>query len=231
MNTFSKPFSRVQTCVLAFMFFILLLPILLIPFGPYLFLYCSVFFFLLPVLESFLLTPLYSRIGRFTYLSPLLIYTESNRELHLHVGSIYDYLINIKRHEYGHKAQLKVLKGILDGLNELCNRTQDGELEPERAIFATSYFFNAKRAQKLGFKEVEANDLEVFNLYLSYFSLAIRLSMIKGKAEYPKLSEIKKIRTTTGELLNNKGAIERMLSHVEIRLNRLNDANLLCQKS
>ncbi|RXF02065.1 hypothetical protein D9981_07835 [Pseudoalteromonas phenolica O-BC30] len=70
-----------------------------------------------------------------------MIYTESNRELHLHVGSIYDYLINIERHEYGHKAQLKVLKGILDGLNELCNRTQDGELEPERAIIATSYFF------------------------------------------------------------------------------------------
>ncbi|MEQ3514346.1 hypothetical protein ABMY35_13560 [Pseudoalteromonas sp. BZB3] len=226
MNTFSKPFSRVQTCVLAFMFFILLLPILLIPFGPYLFLYCSIFFFLLPVLESFLLTPLYSRIGRFTYLSPLLIYIESNRELHLHIGSIYDYLINIERHEYGHKAHLKVLKGILDGLNELCARTKQGELEQERAIFATSYFFNAKSAKKLGFKEDEANDLEVFNLYLSYFSLAIRLSIIKGKLEYPKLSEIKKIRTTAGELLKHKDAIERMLSHVETRLNRLNDVKL-----
>lgn len=231
MNAVSRPFSKMQTGALFFVFLITFVPFLLIPLGPYSLLYAVFLVFMSPILESVLLTPLYSCIGRFKYLSPLLIYTESNSELHLHVGSIYDYLINIERHEYGHKAQLKVLKGILDGLNELCKRTEQGELEPERAIFATSYFFNAKSAKKLGFKEDEANDLEVFNLYLSYFSLAIRLSMIKGKSEYPKLSEIKKIRTTAGELLKHKDAIERMLSHVETRLNRLNDEKLLCQKS
>lgn len=74
--------------------FLLGLPFLCLPKGVYWLFAAILLLPLIPVLESFLLTPAYALAGRFTYYSPLLFATKSPHGLDLHVGTLYDYIYN-----------------------------------------------------------------------------------------------------------------------------------------
>lgn len=204
--------------------FLLGLPFLCLPKGVYWLFAAILLLPLIPVLESFLLTPAYALAGRFTYYSPLLLATKSAQGLDLHVGTLYDYIIQLRWSERGFPAERHAMRLILQGLLSICDAVAEGRLSAQNEITATSYFFSDRSVEKLGFT-VKKGSFEVkLNLWLVYLSLVLRLSLIKGRWCLPDLKRIRCIHTTAGELLQQRPQIAKMLAHLQMKSNVASDA-------
>lgn len=200
--------------------FLLGLPFLCLPKGVYWLCAAILLLPLIPVLESFLLTPAYALVGRFTYYSPLLLATKSAQGLDLHVGTLYDYITQLRWSERGVQSQRHAMLLILQGLLSICDEVAEGRLSAQNEITATSYFFSNRSVEKLGFT-LKSGSFEVkLNLALVYLSLVLRLSFIKGRWCLPDLKRIRCIHTTAGELLQQRSRIAKMFEHLQ-RKNRV----------
>lgn len=131
--------------------FLLALPFLCLPTGVYWLFAAILLLPLIPVLESFLLTPVYTLAGRFTYYSPLLFATKSAQGFDLHVGTLYDYITQLQWRERGFQSQRHAMLLILQGLLRICDEVANGRLSAQNKITATSYFFSHHSVEKLGF--------------------------------------------------------------------------------
>jgi len=197
-------------------FFILLgLPFLCLPKGIYWLFAAILLLPLIPVLESFLLTPVYAVTGRFTYYSPLLLATKSAQGFDLHVGTLYDYITQLRWSERGVKSQRRAMQFILQGLLRICDEVAEGRLSAQNKITATSYFFSNRSVEKLGFTLNSGSFEMKLNLALVYLSLVLRLSFIKGRWCLPDLKRIRCIHITAGELMQQRSRIAKMLDHLQ----------------
>jgi hypothetical protein len=195
--------------------FLLCLPFLLLPKGIYWLFAAILLLPLIPVLEGLLLTPAYARAGRFTYYSPLLLATKSAQGLDLHVGTLYDYIIQLNWSERGVQSQRQAMLLILQGLLSICDSVAEGKLSAQKEITATSYFFSHRSVEKLGFTLSSGSFEEKLNLAMVYLSLVLRLSFIRGRWSLPDLKRIRRIHTTAGALLQQRAGIAKMCAHLQ----------------
>lgn len=203
--------------LLGALYLLLIIPPIVSLAGRSIFWFSLMFLISLPfvaILESLLLTPLYSLAGRFRYHSPMLLSTRSGEELHLHVGTNFDYVTQLRWTDRGVHAQRTVLGHLLRGLIRICDEVEAGHLAPATAISATSYFFSDRSAQRLGFRTEPAAGLQLQNLLVSFLSIALRLSFTHGRLRWPDLRQARRIGTTAAELLARRPEIERMLAVV-----------------
>jgi len=203
--------------------FLLWLPFLCLPKGLYWLLAAILLLPLIPVLESFLLTPAYALAGRFNYYSPLLLATKSPQGLDLHVGTLYDYVTQLRWSERGVQSQRQAMLLILQGLLGICDAVDKGRLSAHTEITATSYFFSDRSAKKLGFTLNSGSFEMKLNLVLVYLSLVLRISFIKGRWFLPDLKRIKSIHTTAGELLQQRSLISQMLTNLQYKNSAASD--------
>lgn len=204
--------------------FLLGLPFLCLPKGVYWLFAAILLLPLIPVLESFLLTPAYALAGRFTYYSPLLFATKSPHGLDLHVGTLYDYITQMRWSERGVRTERHAMRIILQGLLSICDAVAEGKLSAQNEITATSYFFSNRSVEKLGFT-LSSGSFEVkLNLAMVYLSLFLRLSFIKGRWSLPDLKRIRRIHTTAGELLQQRSQIAKMFAQLQRKNSVASDA-------
>lgn len=194
------------TCVV-----VILLPFLLLPKGLSWLLAALLLLPIIPVLESLFLTPLYRLNGRFVYYSRTMFITKSDKGLQLHAGTLYDYVRLIHWHESGAKAQRKLTDQLLQGLLSMCDDIARGNIASDTLISATSYFFNDRSATTLGFSAADVSVIERLNLKVAVLSLAVRLSISKGRLSWPELSKIRHIQIKAGDLLAHRATIMRLL--------------------
>ncbi len=190
---------------------VVLLPFLLLPKGMAWLVAALLLLPLIPVLESLLLTPLYRLNGRFVYYSTTLFVTRSDKGLQLHAGTLYDYLTLLRRHRLGRTMQRKLTQQLLQGLLGLCDDIAQGHIPPDTVVSATSYFFSDRSASRLGFSAADVSVTERFNLMTAALSLAVRLSISKGRVSWPDLNKIRQMQTTAANLLAHRATIERLL--------------------
>lgn len=178
---------------------------------------------LIPVLESLLLTPVYTLTGRFSYYSPLLLATKSEQGLDLHMGTLYDYLSQLRWRDRGLRSQRHSVLLVLQGLLSICDAVAEGKLSADNKITATSYFFSSRSVNKLGFTLSKGAFEVKLNLALVYLSLILRLSFMKGRWSLPDLKRVRCIHTTAGELLQHRSQIAKMLVHLQRNKRVVND--------
>jgi hypothetical protein len=166
-------------------------------------------------LESLLLTPLYTRLGRFHYFSPFLLATRSPGGHDLHVGTLYDYVSRLRWRDRGARARRIVLAEMLRGLLTLCGEVEAGRVPGDARIAATSYFFSHRSARRLGFASEQPPAGYVLNLVTASLGIALRLSFTHGRARWPDLREVRRITTTAERLLQHQGEVRRMLHAIE----------------
>ena len=172
---------------------------------------------LLTPLESLLVTPLYTVAGRFRYYSPFLLSTGTEHTYDLHVGTLFDYVWNLRWSERGARARGIVTAEMLRGLLVLCEEIERGVVARKATINATSYFFSDRSAARLGFTIEPAPRSQVLNLILSSASVALRLSFTQGRPSWPDLRRIRRLTTTGAILLGHRPQVERMLARTERR--------------
>ncbi len=169
----------------------------------------------LATLESLLLTPLYTLLGRFHYYSPLLLATRrSDGGLDLHVGTLFDYVMRLRWKDRGPRATRTVTADLLLGLVALCEEVERGTLPQDAPIVATSYFFSDRSLARLGFQVRSAPAFVVQNLVVASLSIALRLSFTRGRPTFPDLRKTRQAVTSAGSLVQHKDMLRQALQRL-----------------
>jgi len=156
----------------------------------------------------FFTAPFLTLIGIIKYKSPMLCLLRDQRGiLNIHSGTTFDYLMVMKNVKWGHPFQKKILEFHLEGLLRIIDEIEKGVISKKEIFQASSYFFNEKTANHLGFKKSKKDYLALFLFIADYFDLVILFSIKKRKLAFPKLKNVITIKTTGEELVKFKKAI------------------------
>ena len=216
MNSFYNQSIIIQWILAFFMFSLMvalmILWILLVK-TSYL-LFFSVFIFI-PI-SQFLVSPLYTLMGLYKYLSPILLAVNaSDKKYDMHNGTTFDYLFVMRSIKPGALWKKAMLIYYLDGLLEIIRRVEENEIPDTVEVKGSSYFFSERTAQNLGFEIKNAGSFEKFNLLLNYLDLFWTYSVSRGKLSFPNLLNTLTASTNGRLLVQHKPNILRYKSIIE----------------
>ena len=225
MNTFYQQHIALQWGVAIILAAIGFLPVMAITaqgiFNP---LYYLLILLYLPV-GQFSFTPIFALTGVYKYYSPMLLgYLPNDKVIDLHSGSSFDYLfVFVLGKGDGDPSvdKLSLRKRILAyhfmGLLNLIQRIEDGEIPDSVEVSGTSYFFNERTAQKLGFSLEAPTTFYRINLYANFIDIFWMYSLSQGRLTFPRLGDAKKITTTGRTLVTQKETIQRYVTMLTAR--------------
>jgi hypothetical protein len=160
-------------------------------------------------------TPLYRLSGWFKYRSPMLLeFTPYTEFTDLHLGTSFDFYLNFRWRDRGPAARRKIFLWCLEGLLAIAEEAAFGAMPGDRKIVATSYFFNDRTIEKLGFRREKAGWDVRLNLLLALPEVALCYSFTQGRPALPPIWKASKAETTAAELAANKGKIEALLARL-----------------
>lgn len=170
---------------------------------------------LAPVMQ-FGLTPFFTLIGTYRYLSPmLLVYNPSDKKYDLHNGTSFDYLMVLSNAKAGAEIKNQILQYYLLGLLKIIELIETEKLPDTVEISGSSYFFSERTAKNLGFKITHANFAEKANIMFNYVDLLWMYSLANGQIRFPNLNDIKKAKITGSELTQNKAKFEQLYTYLK----------------
>lgn len=176
------------------------------------------FFLLVPLMQWFI-TPLFTLIGVYSYLSPmLLVYMPTAARHDLHNGTSFDYFFVMRGTPKGARFKWKMLYFYTSGLLRLIEKLEAGDIPPEIQIRGSSYFFSKSTLQRFGFGMKHAMLHEKLNILANYLDLIWMYSIVHGRLRFPSIRTIRTAHTTGAELLEQKENILRLHGYLKGRL-------------
>lgn len=176
-------------------------------------------FIMVPVIQ-FLITPLFTLLNFYTYYSPMVVsFGNNKREIDLHNGSSFNYLMEMSKIKPGTKWKNRMLHYYLDALLKIILQIESGDLSSTTVIRGSSYFLSQRSAEKLGFEVTKTSILEKLNIALNYIDLIWMYSLSNGKLTFPNLTTILTVSTTGSELLLRKQKIMELVGRLENNAN------------
>ena len=167
-------------------------------------LYYLLFIFYVPV-GQFAFTPFFRLVGVYTYYSPMLLgYMANDQQIDLHSGGSFDYLFVMRQCKAGVELRNRLLIYHVEGLLSIIKLIEAKTIPESVSIVGTSYFFNNRTLQKLGFEIVIPSLFYRVNLFLNFIDLFWMYSLSKGQFAIPKLWKAKKASITGGQLLKRR---------------------------
>ncbi len=180
----------------------------------------SLAIFLLAPFMQFFMTPLFTIIGVYKYLSPmLLVYNPTEKKHDLHNGTSFDYLLNMRSAKAGNAARYQLLKYYMQGLLNIIDKVEKKDLPGTVMVRGSSYFFSDRTAKRLGFKLKATGLDEKFNILLNYIDLFWMYSFAHGKWRLPNLKAIKTAEISGKDLLKQKDKIQHLLHYFNKKQN------------
>ncbi|WP_129595645.1 hypothetical protein [Seramator thermalis] len=170
-------------------------------------LYYLFFIIYIPVAQ-FAFTPFCTLIGIYRYYSPMLLgYNATDKQIDLHNGTSFDYLMVMTTNKPGIEFRNRLLKYHLEGLLNIIQLIEKKNIPETVNIVGTSYFFNNRTLEKMGFETENPSLFYRINLFLNVIDLIWMYSLSRGKLKIPNISNVKKASTTGKKLIENKDKI------------------------
>ena len=158
---------------------------------------------------QFAFTPLFRLIGVYMYYSPMLLgYMASDRQIDLHSGGSFDYLIVMRKYKAGVEMRNRLLKYHLEGLIHLIQLIENKSISETVNIVGTSYFFKERTLNKLGFEIENPSFFYRLNLFVNFIDLIWMYSLSQGKLSIPKIWNAKKASISGAKLIEGKKVIK-----------------------
>jgi hypothetical protein len=177
----------------------------------------SAFILYIPI-SQFLFTPIYKLTGGYTYYSPMLLgYMANYKQIDLHSGTSFDHLFVLRKYKSGTPLRNRIMMYHLDGLLKLIQLIEDKHIPESVNIIGTSYFFNERTLDKLGFQIEKATLFYRINLFINFIDLFWMYSLSKGKFAIPAAWDAKKAKITGGALVAQKTKFEGLYQKLEAK--------------
>jgi hypothetical protein len=175
--------------------------------------YLLIFIFT-PFLQ-FLLTPILTLLGVYSYLSPMLLVYNANQKVYdLHNGTSFDYLMVMTLNSGSIPFKKKMLIYYLEGLLKIIDKIEKEALPETLIIRGSSYFFSERTARRLGFTISKPKSTEKLNIWLNYIDLTWMYSLANGKFTLPQVSKLKTAEITAAELVRQKKGLQRLVDYL-----------------
>ncbi len=213
-------FYRLPKVILWFVTFLLLIlgfapAILIIEWAYVSPLYYLVFLPYIPFAQ-FAFTPFFRLIGSYTYYSPMLLgYMATDKQIDLHSGTSFDYLMVMRDTKPGRGFRNKLFIYYLEGILKLIDLIETKQILPTVQIIGTSYFFNQRTLHQMGFEMQKASGFYTMNLYLNFIDLSWMYSVSQGKVAIPNLGNVQRAWTTGERLVQHKLEIETLHKYLK----------------
>ena len=167
---------------------------------------------------QFALTPFFRLIGIYRYYSPMLLgYMANHLQIDLHNGGSFDYLFVMRKYKAGNKMRNALLIYHLEGLINLIQLIENKSIPETVNIVGTSYFFNNRTLDKMGFEIVNPSLFYRVNLFVNFIDLVWMYSLSQGKLSIPKVWNAKKARITGAKLIESKQQIEELYEKMKTK--------------
>jgi len=211
MNDFYQlPKTSQWIISLAFLLLGLFLAIFIIEQGSENPLIYAAFILYVPI-SQFLYTPLFKLTGGYTYYSPMLLgYMVNEQQIDLHSGTSFDYLFVFRNQRAGVSLRNKLLMYHCEGLLNIISQIENKRIPESVQIVGTSYFFNERTLQKLGFQIEKASLFYRANLFINFIDLFWMYSLSRGKLSFPALWDAKKAAIKGDKLVAQKKHLEML---------------------
>ncbi len=173
-------------------------------------------FILYVPISQFLYTPLFKLTGGYTYYSPMLLgYMVNEQQIDLHSGTSFDYLFVFRNQKAGVSLRNKLLMYHCEGLLNIISQIENKRIPESVQIVGTSYFFNERTLQKLGFQIEKATLFYRANLFINFIDLFWMYSVSHGKVSFPALWDAKKAAIKGDKLVAQKKYLEMLYSRLK----------------
>ena len=173
-------------------------------------------FILYVPISQFLYTPLFKLTGGYTYYSPMLLgYMVNEQQIDLHSGTSFDYLFVFRNQRAGVSLRNKLLMYHCEGLLNIISQIENKRIPESVQIVGTSYFFNERTLQKLGFQIEKASLFYRATLFINFIDLFWMYSLSHGKVSFPALWDAKKAAIKGDKLVAQKKYLEMLYSRLK----------------
>jgi hypothetical protein len=216
MNDFYQLPKTLQWIIsLAFLLLGLFLAIFIIEQGSENPLIYAAFILYVPI-SQFLYTPLFKLTGGYAYYSPMLLgYMVNEQQIDLHSGTSFDYLFVFRNQRAGVSLRNKLLMYHCEGLLNIISQIENKRIPESVQIVGTSYFFNERTLQKLGFQIEKASLFYRANLFINFIDLFWMYSLSHGKVSFPALWDAKKAAIKGDKLVAQKKHLEMLYARLK----------------
>lgn len=173
-------------------------------------LFSLLFLFYIPV-GQFSMTPIFKLTGIYKYYSPMLLgYMANDIQIDLHSSGSFDYLFVMKKHKAGIEFRKTLLTYHLQGILNIISQIENDAVPKTVNISGTSYFFNERTLNKIGFELEKTSLFYRINLFANVIDLIWMHSVSQGRFSIPKIWRAKKASISGSRLLLNKDVIENL---------------------
>lgn len=170
----------------------------------------SLFILYVPI-SQFLFTPIFKLTGGYTYYSPMLLgYMANHQQIDLHSGTSFDHLLVLRKYKSGIQLRNRLLAYHLEGLLNIISLIENKSIPASVQVVGTSYFFNNRTLQHLGFKMETATLSYRFNLLVNFIDLCWMYSLSRGTFSIPKVWEANKASIQGNQLIAQKAKLEKL---------------------
>jgi len=177
------------------------------------------FFFLLYVpIGQFTTTPIFKLTGNYNYYSPMLLgYMANDNLIDLHSGSSFDFLFTMINNRAGIGIRNKMLMYHLQGLLTIISLIEHEKIPKTINISGTSYFFNERTLNKVGFELKKPSIFYRINLVVNIVDLTWMYSLSHRRFLIPKVWKAKKASISGGQLVESKDLLESLYEKMASR--------------
>lgn len=145
----------------------------------------------------------------------LLGYMVNDTQIDLHSGVSFDYVFVMRKYKSGIEFKYRPLIYHLEGLICLIKLIENKNIPDTVNITGTSYFFNNRTLNKMGFEIMNPSLIDRVNLFVNFIDLVWMYSLSQGKLSIPKIWNAKKASISGAKLIESKKLIEELYNKMK----------------